>query len=243
MRTDILGVKVDNNTINEAVEMAIDAVDKGSKFVIFTPNPEIVMKAYEDSSFKKILNSADIVTPDGIGIVYASKILKGFVKERAAGFDICCGIIDRLNSRGGSVYLLGGKPGVAEQAGEKLKESYKNLIIAGTHDGYFNNDLEIICEINEKSPDLVLVCLGFPKQEKWIYDNRDKLNAKVMIGAGGSIDVIAGNVKRAPDIFIKLGLEWFYRLVSDPKRIGRMVKLPVFMIKVMMHGEKNQNRI
>lgn len=240
MKTNILGVQFDNYTIPQAIEKAVSSIGQGKPFVIYTPNPEIVNVAVENEDYRKILNEADIVTPDGIGIVYASKILKGNIKERAAGFDITCGIIEKLNESGGSVYLFGGKPGVSEKAAEKLKEKYNNLVIAGTDNGYFKDDAEIIERIKTAKPDLLLVCLGAPKQEIWISKNKDILNANILIGAGGSIDVIAGEVKRAPDIFIKFGMEWFYRLIKQPKRIGRMAKLPVFLLKVAVKG-KNIN--
>lgn len=241
MKTDIFGVLFDNYTIDEAVEKAINSLNEDKPFVIATPNPEIVDVARKDKEYKDILNSCDIVTPDGIGIVYASKILKGNIKERAAGFDIVCGIISEINRKNGSVFLFGSKPGVAESAAENLKEKYPDLEIKGCRNGYFKDDSEIIKAIQDSSPDLLLVCLGAPKQEKWIFKNKDILNAKILVGAGGTLDVLAGNVKRAPDLFIKLGLEWFYRLIKEPKRIGRMMKLPLFLVDVIVKKGKDIN--
>ncbi len=240
MKTDIFGVLFDNYTINEAIDKAIKSLDNDKPFIIATPNPEIVNLARNDKEYKQILNTSDIVTPDGIGIVYASKIVKGNIKERAAGFDIVCGIIEELDKRAGSVFLFGSKPDVAETAAEKLKEKYNNLTISGCRNGYFDDDSEIIKEIQESKPDLLLVCLGAPKQEKWIYKNKDLLNAKILVGAGGTLDVLAGNVKRAPEIYIKFGLEWFYRLIKEPKRIGRMIKLPVFLLDVIVKKGKDK---
>ena len=162
MKTEIFGVLFDNYTIYEAIKKAIDSLDKDKPFVIATPNPEIVETARKDEEYKNIINSSDIVTPDGIGIVYASKILKGNIKERAAGFDIVCGIIPELDKRNGSVFLFGSKPGVAEEAAKKLKEKYQNLKISGCRNGYFKDDSDIIEEIKDASPDLLLVCLGAP---------------------------------------------------------------------------------
>ena len=240
MKTNIFGVLFDNYTINESIQRAIASLDADKPFVIATPNPEIVEVARKDEEYKNIINSSDIVTPDGIGIVYASKILKGNIKERAAGFDIVCGIIKELDKIGGSVFLFGSKPGVAEAAAKKLNEEYKSLKIAGCRDGYFKDDKEIIEAIKEAKPDLLLVCLGAPKQEKWIYANKNSINAKILVGAGGTLDVIAGNVKRAPDIYIKFGMEWFYRLVKEPKRIGRMAKLPLFLLDVIVKKGKDK---
>jgi N-acetylglucosaminyldiphosphoundecaprenol N-acetyl-beta-D-mannosaminyltransferase len=240
LKTNILGVLFDNNTVDEAVNSAYNAIIENRKMFVVTPNPEIVNVACANAEFKEILNSADIVTPDGIGIVYASKLTGGYIKQRAAGFDIVCGILEKLDECGGSVYLFGGKPGVADAAAGNLKEKYKKLVVSGTQNGYFDDDSNIIADINDKNPDLLLVCLGAPKQEKWIYNNFDILSAKVMIGAGGSIDVLAGNVKRAPDIFIKFGLEWFYRLLKQPSRFGRMMKLPLFIVKVLVDKRRKR---
>jgi len=238
MKTDIMGVLFDNYTIEQSVDKAV-SMEK-TPFVIVTPNPEIVQAAKKDEVFRDVLNSADIVTPDGIGIVYASKILGGNIKVRAAGFDICCGIIEKLAERGGSVYLFGGKPGVADAAAENIKVKYKGIQIAGTSDGYFDSEKEkkIIADIMEKAPDLLLVCLGAKKQECWIASHKDELNAKILIGAGGTVDVLAGKVKRAPDIYIKLGLEWFYRLIKEPSRFGRMMQLPLFLLEIIFRRGK-----
>lgn len=234
LKTNIMGVMFDNYTIQETVQKAI-AFDN-VPFVIVTPNPEIVQVAKNDKEFKVVLNSANIVTPDGIGIVYASKILGGNIKQRAAGFDICCGILDILAEKKGTVYLFGGKPGVAELASEKIEQKYKGVSVVGTSDGYFDEQKEkaIVEDIKVKKPDLLLVCLGAKKQELWIHKYKDVLGAKILIGAGGSIDVFAGTVKRAPDLFIKFGLEWLYRLIKQPKRFIRMLQLPLFLIEIVV---------
>ena len=238
MKTDIMGVLFDNYTIDEAIEKAVSFEKK--PFVIVTPNPEIVQAAKKDKEFLEVLNKADIVSPDGIGIVYASKILKGNIKERAAGFDIACGIMDRLSKINGSVYIFGGKPGVADDAAKNILEKYEGINIAGVSDGYFDEEKEkqIIDEIKKSQPDLLLVCLGAKKQEKWIDQHKDILNAKILIGAGGTVDVLSGRTKRAPDIFIKFGLEWLYRLMKEPSRIGRMMQLPVFLMEIIIKRGK-----
>ena len=234
MKTDIFGVKFDNYSVSETVDKAVSFEEV--PFVIVTPNPEIVQVAKKDKLFCDILNTANVVTPDGIGIVYASKIIGGKIKERAAGFDICCGILSKLAEKNGTVYLFGGKPGVADTAKNNIEDNYKGISVVGTADGYFDEEKEqkITEDIKQKKPDLLLVCLGAKKQEMWIYKNKDKLDAKILIGAGGSIDVFAGTVKRAPDIFIKLNLEWFYRLIKQPSRLIRMMQLPLFIIEVIL---------
>jgi len=125
--------------------------------------------------------------------------------------------------------MLGGKPGVAETAATRLTEKYPDASIVGINDGYFKNDAEIIEKVNASGADILFVCLGVPKQEEWMYAHKSELNVKLMGGFGGSFDVFAGQVNRAPDFFIKCNLEWFYRLMKEPSRIGRMMKLPKFV--------------
>ena len=137
-----------------------------------------------------------------------------------------------MAGEGKSVFLLGAKPGVAERAAKNLAENYPGLLIAGTHDGYFNEDAPVVEAVNAASPDLLLVCLGAPKQEKWMRSNAAKLAVGLMIGAGGSLDVFAGTAERAPEGWQKAGLEWLYRLLKEPRRIGRMMKLPKFLLCV-----------
>lgn len=238
---NILGVKVNNVTMDEAVNIAFNYFETDETNVIYTPNSEIILYASNNQDFTEILNTADLIIPDGIGVVYGAKLLGEKLPERVAGFDLVCNLFEKMAKAQKSVYLLGAKPGVAETAADNLKEKYQGLVIAGTNDGYFTDDEEVIRKINEASPDFLMVCLGFPKQEKWIYDNRDKLNAKLMIGAGGCIDVFAGNVMRAPEFYCKHGLEWLYRLAKQPSRFVRMLALPKFGLKVLFKG-RSYNR-
>ncbi len=235
---NILGVHVNKYTMEEATEKALQLMEEESLSMIFTPNSEIILYASKNPEFTDVLNSADMIIPDGIGVVYGAKILKNPLKERVAGFDLVCNLFPRMAEEGKSVYLLGSKPGIAETAAEKLKEKHPGLIIAGTHDGYFKDDEDVIAAINEAAPDFLMVCLGFPKQEKWIYNNREKLNAKLAIGAGGCLDVFAGAVQRAPEFYCKHGIEWLYRLIKQPSRFIRMLALPKFGLKVLFKGRK-----
>lgn len=234
---DILGVNFSLLDIDSSAAKIIKMTEEEGFHYIFTPNSEMVMAAVKDENFKNILNSANLLTADGIGIVYASKILGTPIYKRASGYDISLKLMELLAGSGKTFYLFGASPMVAETAKEKLLIKFPGLSISGTHDGYFDKQEEkkIIEDINSKKPDVLFVCLGSPKQEKWIYENRDKLKTRVAMGLGGCLDVYAGNVKRAPDIFIKLGLEWFYRLIKEPKRFFRMLALPKFMIKVIIH--------
>lgn len=231
---NILGVNIDKITASNALKKAEELVRSEGVSAIYTPNPEIVMAAYNDKNFMEILNQADICTPDGIGVVYASRILNSPVPERVAGFDLTCGLLESISKTGEGVFLFGSKPGIAENAAENLVKKYPGLVISGTHHGYFKeeDEAEIIEKINNSGAKLLLVCLGAPKQEKWIHKHKSDLKVNLCMGVGGAVDVFAGNVKRAPEIFIKLNLEWFYRLCKQPSRIGRFMALPKFMLVV-----------
>lgn len=232
---EILGVNVDKVTFGEALERLERLMNTDGVSAVFTPNPEIVMAAHEDADFRDILNSADLCTADGIGVVYASKMIKDPVPERVAGFDLTCALLEKAAKGGNGVFLFGSKPGVAETAKAKMEEKYPRIRVVGTRNGYFKpeDNAEIVEQINESGADLLLVCLGAPKQEKWIAENRDKLKVKLCMGVGGTLDVFAGTSKRAPEIFIKLNLEWLYRGLKQPSRLIRFVALPKFMIEVM----------
>ena len=230
-RTDVLGVGFDNVTKAEAVERALALIDAREGRYVVTPNPEIVMLAKENPALKEALAGADIVLPDGAGIVKGAAILGRPMKEKVPGIDFACGVMARLAERGGSVYLFGAKPGVAEAAAETLRTKFPGLVISGTSNGYFSDDGPIIEKIKDAAPNFLLVCLGAPKQELWMAKMSGKLPVGLMVGLGGSLDVFAGTVKRAPEAWQKLDLEWLYRLLKEPRRIGRMMKLPLFVIE------------
>lgn len=239
-KVNILGVWVDMVNIPRAVDKIMQFFNDDGLHKVYTPNSEIIMAAYKDDNFRDILNDAELLTADGIGVVYASKILGKPITERAAGYDILCEILERIKGTSRSVFLFGGKPGVAEIAEEKLKERYPGIVIAGTRNGYFKPEEEedIVSQINSSGAELLLVCLGAPKQELWINKYKDKLNVKVAMGVGGSLDVFAGTALRAPDFYCKHGLEWFYRLMKQPSRAGRMLALPKFGFTVLFKGRK-----
>jgi len=179
-----------------------------------------------------------LTIPDGIGVIYGAKILKTPLKEKVPGCDFILALMDKMQAEGRSVFLFGAKPGVAELAEANLSQQFPKLRFVGTNDGYFTDDAPIIEKINAAAPDLLLVCLGAPKQEIWMHEHAAELNVGLMIGAGGSLDVYAGTAERAPIGWQKAGLEWLYRLMKDPKRIGRMMVLPKFMIEVCCKREK-----
>lgn len=239
-KVNILGVSVDKANVEKAVEKISQMLHDGKKHCVYTPNSEIIMNAYENPDFAAVLNSADLLTADGIGVVYASKILGNPIDERAPGFDIACGLIEKAAKEGYGIYFFGGKPGIAEQAQKNLEAEYPFLRIVGTHNGYFTpeDEPEIIADINRSNADIVFVCLGAPKQETWIHNNRQSINAAVLMGVGGSLDVFAGTVERAPDIWCRLGLEWLYRLIKQPSRFMRMTALPRFAATVILKGHR-----
>jgi N-acetylglucosaminyldiphosphoundecaprenol N-acetyl-beta-D-mannosaminyltransferase len=233
MRTDILGVGFDDLTMDEAVAAASECIDSRRGAYVVTPNPEIVWLCRKEPGLRRALDGAALVLPDGIGVVYAARILGRPLKGKVAGIDFAAGLMKELAVSGKSVYLLGAKPGVAEAAAETLKERYKGLLIAGTADGYFKDDGPVIDDINGKKPDFLMVCLGAPKQEHWMAENAGKLDVGLMAGLGGSLDVFAGTVRRAPQSWQNLHLEWLFRLFKEPRRFTRMMKLPLFLFAVI----------
>ena len=198
-----------------------------------TPNAEIVYEAMEDPALREDLSSAELVLPDGAGVVLAAKILGTPVKEKVAGIEFGTRLMEHLAGTEKTFYFLGGKPGVAEQAAEKMKARFPGLRICGARDGYFSEDGPVIDGINRVRPDVLFVCLGAPKQERFMVRNRQALQASFAVGLGGSLDGFAGNVKRAPRWMIRCNLEWLYRLIKEPWRIGRMMRLPKFMLRVL----------
>ena len=233
MRTDVLGVGFDDLTIQEAVLSAGECIKSHRGAYIVTPNPEIVWLCRTEPALRETIAGAHLVLPDGIGVVYGAKILGRPLGGKVAGIDFATLLMQVLAGEGKSIFLLGAKPGVAEKAAERLKEEYQGLVIAGTADGYFKDDGPIIERINAAKPDFLLVCLGAPKQEYWMASNRDKLDVGLMAGLGGSLDVFAGTAQRAPASWQKLHLEWLFRLFKEPRRIPRMMKLPLFLFAVI----------
>ncbi|NCB74674.1 MAG: glycosyltransferase [Clostridia bacterium] len=233
MRIDVLNVKFDNITMAEATEKALKLMERKDAAYIVTPNPEIVMLSRQDPNLLSAVNHASIVLPDGIGIVKGAKILGTPLKEKIPGIEFAETLFSLMAKRRMSVFLLGAKPQVAEEAARHLKERFKGLNVVGTNDGYFTDDAPVIEKINEASPDLLLVCLGAPKQELWMQKNAPLLEVGLMAGLGGSMDVFACVAERAPESWRKLNLEWLYRLKEDPSRAGRMMNLPKFGFAVV----------
>lgn len=238
MRIDVLGVGFDNVTMDEAVERGMDLLRGEGAHYVVTPNPEIVEVCRENPEARAAVNGADLVLPDGVGVVKGAAMLGTPLKEKTPGIEFAAHLMERMAGEGRSLYLLGAKPGVAETAAAKLAETYPGLVIAGTHDGYFQEDGPIVEDIRQSGADVVFVCLGAPKQELWMAKNGPATGARLLCGLGGSLDVFAGVVERAPKFWSDHGLEWFYRLCKEPRRIGRMMKLPLFLVHVKQERRK-----
>ena len=238
-RMNILGVPVDMVSNAGAMELFRGIFDMPGCSLIVTPNSEIVLNASSDAALKSLIGGAELIIPDGVGLVYASRILKNPLEERVTGFDFLSDILAYLQENGKSAFLLGSKPGVAESAAENMKLKYPGLVIAGTHHGYFSDGDEsgIVCDINDSGAEFLCAALGSPKQEKFIHKYREEfINVRAAMGVGGCLDVWSGALKRAPAFYQRHGLEWLYRLFQEPKRIKRMLKLPAFIVKVIIYG-------
>jgi N-acetylglucosaminyldiphosphoundecaprenol N-acetyl-beta-D-mannosaminyltransferase len=245
MRTKILGCPIDKITMEQAVQKVTSYINEKNiqKYRhIITLNAEILYKALSDQKLKAVINQADLVTPDGSGIVWASKELGDSVPERVTGIDLMEALVQQANLQGWKLYFYGAAPGIAQLAAKNLQNKYKNLNIVGTKDGFISSDLmpELLADIKSKKPDILFVALGAPKQEFWINMYKDIIQVPVSIGVGGSFDVLAGKVKRAPKLFQKLHAEWLYRLIKEPWRYKRMMALPKFILKIMQ--EKRNKR-
>ncbi|MCI9555125.1 WecB/TagA/CpsF family glycosyltransferase [uncultured Oscillibacter sp.] len=232
MRINVLGVGFDNVTMDEAVDRGMELLHSPGTHCVVTPNPEIVEVCRENLAARQAVNGADLVLPDGIGVVKGAKMLGTPLKEKVPGIEFAAGLMERMAAEGRSLYLLGAKPGVAETAGEKLAAKYPGLKIAGTQDGYFQEDGPVVEAIRQSGADCVFVCLGAPKQELWMSRHGQATGARLLCGLGGSLDVFAGVVERAPKFWSDHGLEWFYRLCKNPWRAKRMMKLPLFLVHV-----------
>lgn len=241
-RVDILGIAIDGVTLAEAVRRVRSAWSGAaprSGWHVITANPELVMHALRPDppgpQVRAALERADMVVADGIGLVWASRVLGTPLPERVAGIELAEASVADGAPDGLRLYLLGGRPGVAAEAGRRLAARYPGLQVVGTGHGYFGPEetAQVVAAVHKAAPDLLLVGLGAPKQELWIARHRHELGARVLIGVGGALDVFAGRVRRAPVLFQRLGLEWAYRLAREPWRARRMSALPRFVARVL----------
>jgi N-acetylglucosaminyldiphosphoundecaprenol N-acetyl-beta-D-mannosaminyltransferase len=239
-KANILGVNVDSLTMSQAVAVIETMINKAEPrnktHLVATANAEMVMLANKDPELAAILAAADLVVADGAGVVWAARHTGQAVPERVAGFDLAQELLAISARRGYRIYFLGGAPGIAVKAQSAAVMKYGDIHFVGVHDGFFRPDEtpELITSINEAHVDLLFVALGVPKQEKWLYQMQDKLSAKVAIGVGGTFDVMAGAMKRAPLWMQRTNLEWLFRLMMQPQRAGRMLALPRFALRVLL---------
>ena len=237
-RVEILGVNVDAVTMAQAVECVENLIAEKNSALIATANAEMLLNATHDTELKRILNAANLVVPDGAGTVWAARYLGKFMPERVAGFDLVQELMKIAPARGIKFFLFGASPGIADKAKAKAESLYPGIKIVGTRNGYFKpeDEPEIISQIKNSKADILLAALGVPKQEKWLFKYKDELKIPVSIGVGGTFDVMAGVVKRAPLWMQKARLEWLFRAMLQPSRAGRLLALPKFVWKV--HRQK-----
>jgi N-acetylglucosaminyldiphosphoundecaprenol N-acetyl-beta-D-mannosaminyltransferase len=226
----ILGSRVDPVDMDAATQRIAQLLAQQRFAQVVTFGSEMAMHARSDPAYREVINAADLVVPDTIGIVYAARLLGQPLRERVAGIELierACELCAREHM---SIFLLGGAPGVATQAADVMRARHAGLAIAGCHDGYFSQTEEpaVLATIAQSGARVVLVALGFPRQEVWARAHAAELGPVLCIGVGGSLDVISGRLRRAPAVLRALGLEWLYRLVRQPHRLGRQLALPRF---------------
>jgi len=238
----ILGVKISAVDTAAALEAIEEFIGSGRPHMVVTADSSAVVFSRKDPELREIINTASLVTPDSIGILWAARRFGNPLPERVSGVDLAELLCERAASSGHRVFLLGAAPGIADKAAEKLKERHPGLIIAGTHHGYFkmSESESVIDKVRAAKPDLLFVAMGIPLQEKWIHRHLEELGVPVSMGVGGTLDVLAGRVKRAPKCVQRMGLEWFYRLASNPRKIRKCSTLPVFVYLVLRHGKMRE---
>ena len=234
----ILGIRLDNMTKDEAVALVVDYASSGQPHHVVTINPEFIMQARGDSIFNQVLGEAHLALADGVGVIWASRLLGHPLKERIPGVDLMWSLASVAGSLGQSLYILGGRSGVAEQAAKILTDSIPNLRIAGTWEGspQEEDEASIVEGVRAANPHYLFVAFGSPQQDLWIHRNLHRLGVPVAIGVGGSLDYISGRVRRAPQWMRRLGLEWLFRLALQPWRWRRMLRLPQYAFLVIINA-------
>lgn len=246
MRIDtisILGVHVARMNLQQVLDWVRIMVEQGRPRHVVTANAEIIYKSYREPDFAAILGKADLVTADGFGVVLASRILGQNLQERVTGIELIQGIFSIAEEKGWGIYFLGARPEVVEKTVLNVLSKHPMLRVAGYHHGYYSQEetAEVVSNISKAKPDILLAALGVPRQEVFIQENLKNLNIPISIGVGGSFDVLAGVVKRAPLWMQRYGLEWLYRLIKEPWRLKRMMALPKFLLAVS--GQKKRTRL
>lgn len=235
----IYGIPFSKLPMSETVEVLREAVLSKQSHHVITANPIMVMAAMEDPAIMRVMQSAEMVVPDGTGVVWAANYCGDPVAERVPGYELLHELLRVGENYRWGVYLLGSTPEVIQETAVRLQQQYPAIRIVGYRDGFFGSDEDdqVVAAIREAAPDLLFVARGADTQEPWINKFKETLQVPVMMGVGGSFDVISGKTKRAPKLFQKLRLEWFYRLLREPSRAGRMLALPKFALKVITDKE------
>ena len=243
-RVDVLGVGVDPVDLDGAVAAAAGLAGDPGPHLVVTANVELIMRARGDPDLREILHRAALVVPDGIGVVWGARQLGRHMPGRVAGIDLADRLCGEGAKRGWRVFLLGGPPGVAEQAAVRLRSLHPGIVIAGAAHGFFGLGEEppVLEAIRAAAPTLLLAGLGSPRQERWLDRHLASLAVPVAIGVGGSLDVWAGRVARAPRVVQTLGLEWCYRLIRQPRRFGRQLAIPQFIATIWQERWRNGAR-
>ncbi len=234
MQVSILGLPIENVTMEEAVNEVYGFFAARESKMIITPNAEILQMFDQRPEVREALMQADYVVPDGVGVLLAAKRLGQPLKEKVAGIELGTHLLERSAQEGKRIFFLGAKPGVAEAAKKEVEKKMPGIQIVGVQDGYFKPEEEpaLIGRINGLDVDMLFVCLGAPKQELWMAAHKKDLKVGAMLGLGGTLDVLGNNVKRAPRWMIDLKLEWLYRVAKEPWRIGRVASLPKFLLRI-----------
>lgn len=237
-RRYVLDLPVDPMTMPQALERVAGAIANRTPLQIVTLNAEMSMQAQADPALAEVIKKCGLAVPDGSGVIWALK-RQGVSTPKVAGVDLLRGMAEQASKAAHKLFLLGAKPGVAQEAADALQAQYPGLQVVGVRDGYFKAEDEpaLFDEIRQANPDILLVALGVPRQELWIAQHQAALGVPVAMGVGGSFDVFAGRVQRAPTIFQQLHLEWLFRLIQEPWRFQRMQStLPRFVAEVMKRG-------
>ncbi|WP_225999690.1 WecB/TagA/CpsF family glycosyltransferase [Paenibacillus sp. BJ-4] len=235
----IFGVRVSRLNMKDTLNVLIQAVESRRPHQVITANPIMVMAALEDPKYMSVMKQAELIVPDGTGVVWAANYVGHPVPERVAGFDLLHELLRAGENYHWKVYLLGSTSEVIQATAQRVHELYPGITVSGQRDGFFGpeEDEAVIAAIREANPDLLFVARGADTQEPWIGKYKEQLGVPVMMGVGGSFDIISGKMKRAPKLFQKLRAEWLYRLLKEPSRYKRMLALPKFAVKVMREKE------
>lgn len=237
MKRDVLGLAFDDLRLPEAVDRALWLMGNRRGGYVCTPNPEVALLCHENPEHKAAVQGAELILPDGVGILLGARILGRPLKERVAGIDFCQSLLKTMK---GTVFLLGAKPGVAERAAERIAAEYPQVTVLGCSDGYFADEAALWERIRTARPDLLLVCLGTPRQELFMARHAGDEAVGLMAGLGGTLDVLSGDVPRAPDFFIRHKAEWLWRLLREPKRIKRQIRLPRYLWAVAVQRIRHE---